>query len=529
MLIHLHTNPEESRFTRLSLTAGCSEADREAIKDTVLLDVEASCHVTLSQEGLQSELEHFQNLSIGGQIMKQLRFGWELLLTHRSVDEAHLHFAGVMAKYPDSDFLLRELAAAAVLTNALPEAGDDGLVLHRAVDGTWTHLRPSHPTIYAVSLERWEMYAAIRFKSPKAFLSEAEPQLLAAGMPPHAFVPVGQWDSSSSTADTTGNGFIFEHRLRHDKELFRLLESMGLLAKGVAQRAIEAYERTLRSAPRVNEGLLQPTGDQWHGLYPFHNRRLYIHPCPRIAETALNPVASMETKLFHSPSRKATALAGGFLGSGGVLVIDNILSSEALKRLRDFAELSTIWYHEQGNFLAAGLNTGFATPLLAQVAEEFRELLQDVLCDLPLTDLRAVKFDDVQEVDLQADQAAVTVNLWITADELDDSNSGLTIYDASAGLDVFAVDSLSSTKSILEELVRGVDGENVSVPYRQNRAVVYESTRIHSAQPFPLRKSMDLRSRMISLAFLFGSSGLHCIQRRMGKVMLENQAAQAGM
>lgn len=482
--------------------AGCSESDVHAIKD-----------------GLEGELMHFKNLSIGGQVMKHISFGWYLLLSHRAIAEARLHFAAAIAKFPESNFLLRELAAAAVLGDALPQPGDDGHTLHRTADGTWAHVTPPEPAFYAITCDVWETYAAIRFQRPKAFLSEIEPELLAAGMSPHAFIPSVQIGSGSAPS-----GLILEHRLVHDIELLKLLHGMDFLAPGVALQAIEACNRTLRSAPRAREGVLQPTVDQWHGLFPFYNRRLHVHPCPRL-EQALKPAVEMTMQLLHSPSRRAQTRAGGVLSTGGVLVIDDILTHTALTELRDFAELSTVWYQERDNSLGAALNTGFSTPLLAQIAEGLRELLGDVLCDLPLTDLRAIKFNQElpASIRLQADQAAVTVNLWITpgSADLKDSNGGLTVYDASVEMD-----NSINDKRMLEDLVQQLDGEHVSVPYRQNRAIVFESSRVYSMQEFTSRESEMRRSRRINVSFLFGLRGLHCAQRRVARIVLEDQSAK---
>ena len=471
------------------------------------------------QDGLEGELMHFKNLSIGGQVMKHISFGWYLLLSHRAIAEARLHFAAAIAKFPESNFLLRELAAAAVLGDALPQPGDDGHTLHRTADGTWAHVTPPEPAFYAITCDVWETYAAIRFQRPKAFLSEIEPELLAAGMSPHAFIPSVQIGSGSAPS-----GLILEHRLVHDIELLKLLHGMDFLAPGVALQAIEACNRTLRSAPRAREGVLQPTVDQWHGLFPFYNRRLHVHPCPRL-EQALKPAVEMTMQLLHSPSRRAQTRAGGVLSTGGVLVIDDILTHTALTELRDFAELSTVWYQERDNSLGAALNTGFSTPLLAQIAEGLRELLGDVLCDLPLTDLRAIKFNQElpASIRLQADQAAVTVNLWITpgSADLKDSNGGLTVYDASVEMD-----NSINDKRMLEDLVQQLDGEHVSVPYRQNRAIVFESSRVYSMQEFTSRESEMRRSRRINVSFLFGLRGLHCAQRRVARIVLEDQSAK---
>lgn len=248
-------------------------------------------------------LNEFTNLIAGEQIMHQIRFGWNLLLSHRSAEEARLHFVSAMAKFPESPFLLRELAASAVLgPHVLPRLGDDGHMLQQDQSGNWAHLK-TQSDFTASALDAWETFAAIRFKAPKRFLSEEEPELLAAGMPAYAFIP----------GLTEGDAAVLsQQRLLHDMELFKLLEGKGLLHPKVALLAIQACDRLIRGAVRE---VMEPTVEQWHSVYPFYNRRLYIHPCPRLPGKALNPSASLQTRLLQSTSHKASR-AGSFLSTG---------------------------------------------------------------------------------------------------------------------------------------------------------------------------------------------------------------------
>ena len=451
----------------------------------------------LGQEQLQGELSDFKDRNAGEQVMRQMRFAWDLLRL-REVEEARLHFVTALSKFPRSDFLLREVAASAMFPLARGLHGDAT---------AWVQLEKD-----SQSFESWESFAFLRFQRPKSYLSEGEAELLAAGMPSHSFVPGDH------------QGLVLEHRVGHDVELLRLLRALGLLGQ-VATEAIDTYERILGWAPRLREGVLQPSVEQWHSLYPFHNRRIYVHPCQRLQHPALNPVAELNMRLMRSG--KVQSRAGGFLASGGALVIEDLLTPAALGRLRDFAELSTVWYEEKGGYLVSGLNSGFSTPLLAQIAEELRLPLSEVLCDLPLTNVLAFKFDikPPSVVDLHADDASVHVNLWITADAegLPDSDNasdgGVTIFDASHDVPVGSERAARS----LEDLV-AADKENVTVPYRENRAVVFDSTRIYSRRPF-WPKSPDFRSRCISVSFLFGARGFYCPQR--GRMVLRKAGSDS--
>merc|ERR1711974_407960 len=115
--------------------------------------------------------------------------------------------------------------------------------------------------------------------------------------------------------------------------------------------------------------------------------------------------------------------------------------------------------------------------------------LPTVLCDLPLSAAWGYKFDDRLQagIGLHADMAAVNVNLWITPDEhnLDGSTGGLVIYDAVADPDMsFAEYNAGNDMFVRQKMLEATEYRNVTIPYRQNRAVIFDSARIHGTQPF---------------------------------------------
>ena len=119
-----------------------------------------------------------------------------------------------------------------------------------------------------------------------------------------------------------------------------------------------------------------------------------------------------------------------------ILVIDNLLTDEALEKIRRFCLGSTLWrqVHTKG-YLGAMPEHGFASPLLAQIADELRAALPTILGPHPLSYLWAFKYDStLVGIEVHADQAAVNVNFWITRDEanLDLQSGGLVVWDVAA-------------------------------------------------------------------------------------------------
>jgi hypothetical protein len=59
----------------------------------------------------------------------------------------------------------------------------------------------------------------------------------------------------------------------------------------------------------------------------------------------------------------------------GVVIIDDLLSAEALTELQQGCFASTSWHGVKPTYVASLFETGFASPLLAQVAEELTAAL----------------------------------------------------------------------------------------------------------------------------------------------------------
>jgi len=465
-----------------------------------------------------SFLTVYEAMNPGEQAVMHARMGWELLLSHNLWVEARLQFTHALANFPSSSFLLREYAAFGVLSTQLVTGGVGGHGGSRGiqveVDGTWSYAKSGPDT----HLETWESYAALRFQAPSRSLAEEESALLGAGVPALAFIPhVALVGLQRETLN-----FTHTHRLRHDLELIQLLQDRGLVPEHIADAAVEAYTAVLMKAPRVNDGLMLSVASDWDVLYPYFNRRLYIHPAGRVPGGAVSRRGVRSVTLMQSGT-VATSLAGGLLSEGGVLVIDDLLTPMALQELRDFAELSTIWYKEHGSYLGATMRTGFSSQLIDQIAEELRAAFPDLLCDLALEHTWGFKFDDELQsgISIHADGAAMNVNLWITPDEnnLDPDNGGLVIYDATvSGTNLtFAEYNSGSDRGAQDRLLRDTNYRNISVPYRQNRAVIFDSARLHGTAPFNFRRG--LKSRRINITFLFGHQGGYCSMKRSSEAL----------
>jgi tetratricopeptide (TPR) repeat protein len=193
-----------------------------------------------------------------------------------------------------------------------------------------------------------------------------------------------------------------------------------------------------------------------------------------------------------------------------IVVIDNLLTEEALAALRRFCMDSTIWRKAYANgYLGAVPESGFAAPLLAQIAEELRRTHEAIFGPHCLRYLWAFKCDSrLKGVNIHADFAAVNVNFWITPDEanLDPMHGGLVIWDVAAPLD-WDFNRYNNDEAAIRNFLAGRNAKSVTIPYRANRAVIFDSDLFHETDRIAFRDGYA--NRRINITMLFGRRRAH--------------------
>jgi TPR repeat/Tetratricopeptide repeat len=216
----------------------------------------------------------------------------------------------------------------------------------------------------------------------------------------------------------------------------------------------------------------------------------------RLPGRALNPDVSageIETRWLKS--------------SPQIAVIDNLLADEALERVRRFCWTSTVWHrcHPNG-YLGAMPEHGFACPLLAQISDELRNTYPAIVRDHPLLRWWGFKYDSrLHGINIHADFAAVNVNIWITPDEanLDPESGGLVIWDKPAPLDwTFAQYNSPNAGVMIRSFLAQNGAKSVTVPYRANRAVIFDSDLFHETDRIKFREGYT--NRRINITMLYG-------------------------
>jgi hypothetical protein len=159
-------------------------------------------------------------------------------------------------------------------------------------------------------------------------------------------------------------------------------------------------------------------------------------------------------------------------------------------------------------YVGAYLDEGFNTPLLDQVGEEFAQMFPEIFKDTPLQMRWAYSYDSERQLGIRmhGDSFAVNCNLWVTPDSanLDKDSGGLRVWTVPAPLE-WDFESFNTLKAGDKMAALVADGEEVVVPYRANRMVLFKSDLFHATDSFDFRKGFE--NRRINLTFLFGGRG----------------------
>jgi tetratricopeptide (TPR) repeat protein len=307
----------------------------------------------------------------------------------------------------------------------------------------------------------------------------------------------------------TPTRFLTVPKLQHDIEQFQYLQRNGILGAEFTC-IIHEYQRTidrLTSRGVASRVPLDEEAEQTIGH--VYNRIVYVRNTPRVKQAFSNEWAAEDVEKEYVDN------------SPGVVVMDNFLSGEALEGLRLFCLESTVW---SGNRYAHGrlgafFRDGFNCSLLLQIAEELRAKLPRVIGDkYPLRQLWGFKNGQHLPGDstTHADFAAVNVNFWITptSANLDESTGGLVIYgvDAPAHWDF---DSYNSRPDRIQPFLRQQEARSVTIPYRQNRAIIFNSDLFHATSELNFKPGYE--NRRINITMLYGDREHDVHHRRLAR------------
>ncbi len=285
---------------------------------------------------------------------------------------------------------------------------------------------------------------------------------------------------------------ISAFKRQHDLTQWQYLESIGLLPAAAATR-LPALKAWCNSSPTDAANRLK-SDTSLHALW---NAPVFL-PASEWQGVCLNTATDY------------TALEAQFLQTEpAVIWWDQFLHPQALEALQAYCLQATIWrdYYPEEGYLGAFMDDGLLTPLLFQLTRELRAALPRLLGSEPLSYLWAFQYDSrSQGIRLHADQARFNLNFWLTPDtaNLTPEGGGLLIWDqATPAHWSFEIYNEQRQQTVIQRWLEARQARCQRIPYRQNRAVLFDSRLIHRSDPLCFQPGYE--NQRINVTMLFGS------------------------
>jgi tetratricopeptide (TPR) repeat protein len=280
-------------------------------------------------------------------------------------------------------------------------------------------------------------------------------------------------------------------KLRHDAEQFRFLSE-----RRRDRHRFEALARNYEEvASSVPEHAAPLSDRQLDMLGEDYNTAINICGAPELAGPAVSARSDGDALVRRFREQRP-----------GAVWFDDLLTPPALLGLKRYLLESTIWhdFSHIGGFVASYLEDGLACPLLLQIADEIRSTFPELLERHPLSQAWAFKGLQAQAaIDAHSDDAAVSINFWVTPDEanINPGRGGLVVCRVPPPADWEVRDYDADKKPIAAFLERHATA-NLVVPYRENRAVLFESRLFHRSDAPEF--ATGYVNHRINLTLLFG-------------------------
>ena len=208
--------------------------------------------------------------------------------------------------------------------------------------------------------------------------------------------------------------------------------------------------------------------------------------------------------------------AGSSAPGAEMVYFDDVLTESALTSLRRFCLESTVWFDvnqngKRGSYVGAYMDMGFLPPILVGLAEELEASFPRIFKGHVLKGMWAYKYSsesdpttDAEGIAIHADPAAVNVNFWITEDDanLDRDSGGLVVYKVGAPETEESFDEFNVCKEVCRERLANTGYDNMTVPYKANRIVIFNSNLYHKTDKFRFKRGYT--KRRINITLLFG-------------------------
>jgi tetratricopeptide (TPR) repeat protein len=280
-------------------------------------------------------------------------------------------------------------------------------------------------------------------------------------------------------------------KLLHDARQFRYLAER--------RRDRARFEAMAQNYEAVAQGMAEhavPLSEvQLDALGADYNTAIHVAGAPELAGRAISVRTDHDVLMRRFHEREA-----------GAVWFDDLLTPQALAALKRYLLESTIWhdFSHIGGFVASYLEDGLACPLLLQIADEIRGAFPELLGRHPLSQAWAFKgLEAKAAIEAHADDAALSINFWLTPDRAnrDPHGGGLVVCRVPPPA-AWQVRGYDADKASIAVFLDRYASDSLVVPYRENRAVLFESRLFHRSDTPDF--AADYEEHRVNLTLLFG-------------------------
>lgn len=313
----------------------------------------------------------------------------------------------------------------------------------------------------------------------------------------------GATDSNDTIASRLSSGDMALFRLKHDVEQAGYLLGQGIevpgirdfcdSGQGILDRATQAILQKME--PSHDTARVRLSRDEAAAMLPYLQTG-HLFQLDEVPAFALNPEIDWraeEQKYLQSDKQ--------------IMYADDFLAPAALKWFQTYCLVSKVWTKEyQNSYLGSFSDQGFISPLHLKLASELKEKMPTLFGAHPLRRFWGFKYDARlgKGINVHADFAQINLNFWITPDiyNLATGTGRLKVYDVPSPAN-WHFRAYNESKEAIYAFIAEHEAQSVTVPYRCNRAVLFNSAYFHETDELHFEDTYE--ARRINITYLFGS------------------------
>ena len=357
-------------------------------------------------------------------------------------------------------------------------------------------------------------------------------------LPPSNFGIEGDSLVSFNGINTIPVQHLFLQKLEHDAEQFYYISQLQLDELGQNSNAFNTLATDYRNlahllktkdfgqksldCAEIGTFLYQELKIESHRRIALaYNRVLFQPPTSTLLTEIKSTVRRIQSSSSTSTLKEMQKEEKDYTieyDAARAVVVDDLLTDEALAELRHILASSMSYMDVRPGFLGAYFNHDLAHPLLVKIAHDIADKYSYIVCGRSIKQIWSYKYVSdwhrgmetvgSSGTSLHADSASVNVNIWITPDEanLDASSGGLVLWEGTRAPSDMSFEKYNQDPvAVRKWLDQGPDTVRRVVPYKSNRMVMFDSQLFHETDK--MRFKDGYKNRRINLTFLYGLAG----------------------